>query len=431
MPRSRSLPLTLALGVMVALLCAAPATIQAAPPPQMQGVDIDIAWGAEHTFNGPILALHAGDGSGNLYVVERLGRVYRMADPLKGEAGKKEVFLDLRSTVTGVDGAQGGLLSIAFHPSYRTNKRYFVSYLAKNTDDPSRKFAIVIEERVSDGTKDVGSKAKLLWIRKKTALHNAGHIAFDRAGMLLISTGDDIQDYKLGARHASQNMVSPLGKILRIDVNGPKAQGKAYGIPRDNPWADNRFKGRVYPEIWALGLRNPWRFSVDPQGRVWTAEPGTSNKVKGPPGTKNQEWVTQIVRGGNHGWPFFEGKRQLLPTPPIRPASSMVPRTFAYPREGEGSTAGIGGFVYRGSRIPALRGKYIFADFGRGHVYAIDLVPGSTNLPGTATRAVVGANWKLLAELPNIASLGEDESGEIYICSAEEEGMIAFLIPGS
>ncbi len=410
-----------ALALLLALTLALVAIPMAdAAPPQVPGVDFDEAW-PDTSFKQPILVTHSNDNTGMLYVVERSGRIYRLPKYKRtGPVPKKQVFLDLTSKVAGVKNAQGGLLGVAFHPQFAQNKRLFVSYVLDNREAarPNMKFVLVVAELRSDGTKAVGRGRPLLWIRKKNALHNGGHMAFGPRGKLFVAVGDGAEKPESGAAHNSQNMRSPLGKILRIDVDGPKARGKQYGIPADNPFVGS---GRELPEIWAYGLRNPWRFSFDTQGRLWTAEPGTNPKQPAPPGTKTQEWVLQVIRGGNHGWPFFEGTRQLIQLPPTINRRTLVPRTFAYERVGMGSTAGIGGYVYRGSKLPGLRGKYIFADFGRGHVYALDL-NGSGN-------AIRGTNLSLVAEVDSIGSLGEDQDGELYVCSTLDDGMVIALLP--
>lgn len=417
------LPRFVAVAALAALATLLTFSSAQAGPPELPGVEMDEAW-ADLTFKDPILVTHAKDGSGYVYIVERHGRVLRIKKwDRKGPVPKPTTFLDLRSQVTGVTNAQGGLLGLAFHPQFKTNKRFFVSYLRTNTERNAgaNKFIYVIAEYQAAGEKANPRGRALLGIRKTTGLHQAGGLGFGPDGMLYIGVGDNAEKPFSGAAHVSQNVRSPLGKILRIDVDGPKSPGKQYGIPKDNPWPNT--PQRVLPELWGYGMRNPWRFSWDDQGRMWTVEPGTSSKVKGPPGSKTQEWVQQIVRGGNHGWPFFEGKRQLVATPPTVNPRSFVPKAFAYEREGTQSTAGIGGYQYRGKAIPSMRGKYVFADYGRGAVYTLDLV-GS----GAATR---GTNWRLAGGMDSITSLGEDEDGEIYICSVTDEGMIWMLLPAS
>ncbi|MDJ0974012.1 MAG: PQQ-dependent sugar dehydrogenase [Planctomycetota bacterium] len=409
---------------LLALAFAAPAALVPAGeagPPEMKGYTVDDAW-PEITFSQPVLVTHAKDGSGNVYVAERPGRIMRLPKwDRKASSVRPTVFLDIRTRVTGVTNAQGGLLGVAFHPQYRSNKRFFVSYLAANTQprDPANKFIFVVEEYRSDGSKAIPRGRPLLGIRKSTGLHNAGGIAFGPDGKLYIGVGDNIDKPGSGAAHVSQNVRSPLGKILRIDVDAKPAPGKQYAVPADNPWPNT--PRQVLPEIWAYGVRNPWRFSWDAQGRMFVVEPGTSARQPAPPGTRTQEWVQQIVRGQNHGWPYFEGKRQLVPLPPNIRRNQLVPKAFAYEREGTESTAGVGGYFYRGTRHPQLRGKYIFADYGRGAVYVLDIVGSGMNARGT--------NFRLLTELPSIGSLGEDEDGDIYICSTEDDGWVAMLMP--
>ncbi len=400
----------------VLLLVTLGAAAALAGPEPMPGVGLDEAW-PDLTFVEPLQVTHAGDGSNMLYVVERAGRVLRLPRYTgQGAVPKPQVFLDMRKVVGGLD-SQGGLLCIAFHPKYRQNRKFYACYVDENAH-PKLRYRMLVAELTSDAAKArLGTLRVLLEVRKEHASHNGGCITFGPDGMLYISTGDDRQDPMLGAAHASQQPRSPLGKILRIDVDSRTGR-KQYGIPADNPWAKK--PDRALPEMWAFGMRNPWRMSFDGRGRLWTVEPGTSPEFAKKQGGTSREWVTQIKRGGNHGWPYYEGKRKISEPPGWAKRMGLVPKTFEYLNEGGRRMAGIGGFVYRGTRVPELFGKYVFGDFKTEEVYAIDLVASDGKIDGR--------NWRKLGDVVELASLGEDEQGELYFCSNSQDGYIVTLV---
>jgi glucose/arabinose dehydrogenase len=387
-----------------------PARPALAGPPQMPSVQLIEAW-PEVEFKEPIYVTHAKDGSDMLYVVEQPGRIHRIKKYRGvGDVPRPSLFLDLRSQVYAR--SQGGLLCMACHPDFARNRLFYVSYLAENpTPGPQdRKFKLVIAEYRSAGAQaDPASRRVVLEIAKKTAQHQAGGLAFGPDGNLYISVGDGNESKNDADEHA-QNAASWLGKILCIDPGG-RSGGKGYAIPQVNPWRNAG--GGVLPEIWAFGLRNPWRFCWDERGRMWATEPGTT-------GPESREWVTQVVRGGNHGWPYLEGNRVLKPPPRSK---KIVPRTFEMPRgAGGGSSAGVGGFVYRGDRCKALRGRYVFGDYMRGEAYALQLVDQGGG-------RIVGGEFLTIGNCPDIASFGEDEQGELYLCSNGDLGLVFTVAP--
>lgn len=405
--RARSLSSVLCLPLFAfvagALLLAAPGA--AADPTPMPGVELVDAWpGVE--FSEPLDVAAPQDGSNLIFVVEQKGRIqairkYRGA----GAVPRPQQFLDIRSKVLAR--AQGGLLSMAFHPKYATNRRFYVCYTAKNTaaGPGGLAFKLVVSEFRGQGARaDASSERVLLQVPKANLAHQAGGLGFGPDGMLYISVGDAHE------KDAAQTPRSYYGKILRIDPVA-RTGNLPYGIPKGNPWPS--VKG-VHPEIWAFGFRNPWRFGWDLQGRMFAMEPGTD-------GPQSREWVVQVKYGANHGWPYMEGTRQLK-----RPAKpqKFVPPTFEYVRGSKDSTAGVGGSVYRGDRIKGLRGKYVFGDYMLGEVYCIDL---TTQGSGKDAR-VVGRNHRKLGDVPAFAGLGQDAQGEMYFCS-NELGMVLTLAP--
>jgi glucose/arabinose dehydrogenase len=388
MPKRYALPLV----ALVAALALLPlAGVQAAP-----AVGFVPAWPGVK-FTNPLGVVSAKDGTGALYVLEQAGTIQRVVGQL-GAPVQPTVFLDITAKV--FPRLQGGILGLAFHPAYAQNGRLFVCYVAE-TGNPQLPFKIVLSEFKGAGTAcDPRTERVLLEIPKTLALHNGGCVAFGPDGKLYMSTGDNAKQKE--ALQTSQNPASLLGKILRLDVDRA-SPGLAYGIPADNPWA--AAGGGVRPEIWAYGMRNPWRFSFDAKGVLWTGEPGTK-------GAECREWVMAVQRGQNHGWPFFQGTQPAEPVPPNLAGTPFVKPAFEYRRpDPEGQTAIIGGVVYRGSRVPALRGLYVFSDYGLGQIMSLDLSTGR------------GRDLQVLGKLARIASIDEDDRGELYL-SGHEDGII-------
>jgi glucose/arabinose dehydrogenase len=335
------------------------------PPPQVRATELarfDAALG---------LAARAGDD--NLYVAEQGGRVRAVRQGQTDAA----VVLDVSAEVSS--GGERGLLGLAFSPD---GSRLYVNYTDREGDTR------VVEYAFAGGRADAGSRRLLLTVEQPFANHNGGHLAFGPDGMLYIGLGDgggggDPMDN-------GQRLDTLLGKILRID---PRAGGgQPYTVPPDNP-----FVGRdgARPEIWAYGLRNPWRFSFDRAGgTLWIGDVGQNSREevdRAGPGSKG---------GENYGWNRFEGSRPFQGRAP----GNHVPPVYDY-GTGNGNCAVTGGFVYRGQRIPGLRGRYVFGDYCRGEVLA--LVPD-----GNAMRAVA-----IGPRLRNLASFGEDGAGELYVIS--------------
>lgn len=322
----------------------------------------------------PVFVTHAGDSSGRLFVVEQAGRIRIF----QGGALLSSAFLDIRPLVTA--GGERGLLSVAFHPDYRNNRRFFVNYTASR---PNLK-TIIAEYQTSPSNPNVANSNErvLLTIDQPFDNHNGGQLQFGPDGYLYIGMGDggsggDPQD-------VSQNLNSLLGKVLRIDVDGIQP----YANPPDNPFVNAN--GR--DEIWAYGLRNPWRFSFDRvNGRLILADVGQNTL----------EEVDLVTRGGNYGWRIMEGTRCFSPSSGCNMAGLILPINDY------GRSLGVsvtGGYVYRGSQFPELAGVYIFADFDSSRIWGL----AETNR-GTWVRT------EYLRPNFNISSFGEDEAGEIYV----------------
>jgi glucose/arabinose dehydrogenase len=384
---------------------------EAAPPP-FEGAKAVEAW-PDVAFGEPIALAHANDGTDMLYVLEQPGTLkrlpkYRGAGPVP----QPEVVLDLKATGKIYAQGQGGALGLAFHPRHAQNGRFYVSYLSKN-QHPTDLFKLVVSEfRMANGATSPATERVVLEVAKTSANHQAGGLGFGPDGKLYVGVGDNASPADREGN--AQNPAVLLGKILRIDVDDPPV-GKAYGTA-DNPWPNSP---GVRPEIWAYGFRNPWRFAWDADGNMFVGEPGS----KGP---KCREWVTQVLRGENHGWPFMEGNTRNPDRTdmPVGGNVKFVPRMFDYGREDpESGSCAIGGQVYRGDRIKGLRGKYVFCDYMLEEVYALDLARQG--------RTFTGSNWRKVAAIKAV-SIDTDAQGELYFCvneKADSGGTVMTLAP--
>jgi glucose/arabinose dehydrogenase len=319
-------------------------------------------------------------------------------------ATQSRLFLDLSDRVTPftAPGAnEQGLLGLAMHPNFKENGQFFVSYTAKDDDR-----SVVSRFRVSKddpNRADPKSEEILMEIPQPFKNHNGGPIEFGPDGYLYVAMGDG--GFRNDPELNGQDLSSLLGKILRIDVDHP-ADGKPYGIPKDNPFVS--VEGAC-PEIYAYGLRNPWRMAFDSKtGKLWL----------GDVGQELWEEVNVIEKGGNYGWSMREGAYSFgnQPQPKSGPAKTIDP-VWAYDH-GVGKSI-TGGRVYRGSKAPELVGKYIFADYVSGGIWALTYDEAS----GKVTRSdlVVASGIPVLA-------FGEDADGEVYymIDSAKDANIYRF-----
>ncbi len=324
-------------------------------------------------LSNPVYVTHASDGSGLLFIVEQPGRIRIV----QNGSLLSVPFLDIASRVTS--GGEMGLLSVAFHPDYRSNRRFFVNYTARR---PTLK-TIIAEYRTSTNPLIADPNEKvILTIDQPFSNHNGGQLQFGPDGYLYIGMGDggsggDPQGH-------GQNRNSLLGKLLRIDVDS----GSPYVSPLDNPFAG----GGGAPEIWAYGLRNPWRFSFDrANGRIFLADVGQNT----------YEEIDIVERSGNYGWNIMEGAHCFSP------ATGCSAAGLVLPIDEYDHTLGVsvtGGYVYRGSQYPSLVGTYLFGDYGSSRIWGL-----KESNRGTWSRS------ELLNAGFSISSFGEDEGGEIYV----------------
>jgi glucose/arabinose dehydrogenase len=300
------------------------------------------------------------------------------------DAKESSVFLDIRHKVDYHEDERG-LLGLAFHPDFKRNGFFFINYTAANPLRTVIERYKISEENPNQG--DPQSAEALLEINQPYANHNGGQVSFGPEGYLYVAVGDG---GSAGDPHEhGQNLKSLLGKILRIDVNAPDTS-KKYTIPADNPFTGNTFGYRE--EIYAYGLRNPWRFSWDREGRLWVADVG-QNRL---------EEINIVEKGKNYGWNIMEGSLCFRPREGCNTHDLEMPVAEYDHSEGLSIT---GGFVYEGSRIPPLFGSYIYADYVTGRFWALKYENN---------------NWKpteILKTDLNISSFGKDFKNELYICS--------------
>lgn len=339
----------------------------------------------------PVGLYHAGDGSGRLFIIEQDGtiRILKQGRLL----GKP--FLDIRDRV--ISGGEMGLLGLAFHPHFSENHRFFVNYTSRS----GGLHTVISEFKVGDHSDEADRRSEriLLTIPQPYSNHNGGSIVFGPDGALYIGMGDG------GAGNDphghGQNLATLLGKMLRMDVDRA-GDGKPYGIPQDNPF---RGRKKAAPEVWAYGLRNPWRFSFDPvTGLLYAGDVGQSAR----------EEIDVIRKGKNYGWNIMEG---TICTPAVNARcnkSGFEQPILDYPRSV--GTVVIGGYVYRGRAVPNLCGVYLYADYGSGGIFGLRYDGRS-----------VTDHRTILETRRRISALGEDEQRELYI--VDHRGEILKIVP--
>jgi glucose/arabinose dehydrogenase len=333
------------------------------------------------SFDQPVFLTYSPDGTNRIFVVERTGKI--MVFNNNSAIKKASVFLDISNKIES-GGMEQGLLGLAFHPDFKKNGFFFLNYIAPNPD------RTVISRFQANTGKPLNSTEKvILEINQPYANHNGGMIAFGPDRYLYIGTGDGGSGGD--PQGNGQNTNTLLGKILRIDIN--KSSGtNNYVIPADNPFA---VKKNMRPEIWATGMRNPWRFSFDSvSGQLWVADVG-----------QNQyEEVDLVEKGKNYGWNTMEGFH-CFNISECDKAGFALPLVEYDHRQGISIT---GGYVYRGKLNQKLTGTYIYGDYGSGKIWS--LRKNDTQ----AGKKVYNSSLIIDSEL-NISSFGTDQFNELYI----------------
>jgi glucose/arabinose dehydrogenase len=368
------------LGLLLTSCDPKPLDDPAAPPPGGSAqIKTAVAF-PNLTFRRPVDLQQPADNTNRLFVVEQEGIIsVFLRSP---DVTTKKVFMDISARVDD-SGNEMGLLGLAFHPDYKNNGFFYVNYTASS---PRRTIVSRFKVSADPDRADETSEVLILTFDQPYSNHNGGQVAFGPDGFLYIAIGDggsagDPQNH-------GQNRATLLGSIARIDVNTTGA-GTNYGIPAGNPFKGNTSGYRE--EIFAYGLRNPWRMSFDAvTGQLWTGDVGQNA----------YEEIDIIENGGNYGWRPMEGKHCYVSN--CNQSGLKLP-VWEYPRsEGVSIT---GGFVYRGTLLPSLKGKYIYGDYGSQKIWALDF----TNLNNPANEELVVASFP-------VASFGVDIDNELYIC---------------
>ncbi len=339
-------------------------------------------------FRSPVYVT-SPPGDSRLFVVEQAGRIRIV----KNGQTLPEPFLDIASSVRS--GGERGLLSMAFHPDYRANGWFFVNYTDRNGDTHVERFKVTANPDVADPL----SFRLILKVDQPYANHNGGLVMFGPDGMLYIGMGDGGNGGD--PRGNGQNSHALLGKMLRINVS----RAEPYTIPVGNPFADGKDGA---PEVWATGLRNPWRFAFDRgAGTLYIADVGQDRM--------EEVDVAPATRAGiNYGWNIMEGDNCYRLSSCNRDNLEMPVLTYSHT---EGVCSVIGGFVYRGRRVPQITGHYFYSDYCRSWLRSFRYRDGVAGDRRT---------WDI-DDIGHVVSFGEDSSGEMYIVA--ENGKI-FRIAG-
>lgn len=333
------------------------------------------------SFTRPVDFQSPNDGTNSVFVVEQEGIISVFDnDP---DVTEKTIFLDISNQVDDRSNEEG-LLGLAFHPNYKENGFFYLNYTVSSSETYISRFTV---DPSNPNKADPNSELVILKYDQPYGNHNGGQVTFGPDGFLYISVGDGGSGGD--PKGHGQNAETLLGTILRIDVD-KQENGNNYSIPADNPFINSSTKRK---EIFAYGLRNPWRISFDSEtGRLWCADVGQNA----------YEEVDIITKGGNYGWNDMEGLHSYKSgkdSPDyIAPVLEIAQST--------GDKSITGGYVYRGSHLPSLIGKYIFADYVSGRIYAL-----SGNTDGSFTNEI------LIDQYQNISAFGLDKDKELYMCA--------------
>lgn len=328
-----------------------------------------------------------GEASGRWFIADQHGIVKSFLVGADGKASDV-VSTDLKDRVHQGEGLdERGLLGLALHPRFPEDPRLFVGYTHDEGGTKSQVSSFVVKA----GKLDTAHETRILQLTQPYSNHNGGHLAFGPDGLLYIGFGDGGSGGDpLGN---GQKLETLLGKMLRIDVDVSGESERPYGIPKDNPFVG----GGGLPEIYATGLRNPWRYSFDRQnGELWVGDVGQDV----------WEEIDVVVKGGNYGWSVREGFRCYPPDASDCTKDGLIDPVTVYQHPDANQHRSVtGGFVYRGSTLPDLVGSYVFADYVTGEIWAL---PQSQRETGHKAEALLESGL-------NVSSFAEDEAGELYV----------------
>ena len=340
-----------------------------------------------------VLEIIAVPGQEQLLMVEDKGKVWSVPD--HADTSEKNLVIDVAKLHTDLTHVYG----VAFHPNYRDNRQIFLTYTLTSGLEDGTKLSRFKLSSMSPLTIDPSSEEVMLtWL---SGGHNGANLRFGRDGMLYISTGDGEVPAPPDPRHTGQDINDLLSSILRIDVDHP-SEGKLYSVPSDNPFVG---KANARPEVWAFGLRNPWKMAFDEKDRLWC----------GDVGWELWEMIHLVKRGSNHGWSAMEATQTVTP----KLASPLAPITPPVIAHSHAEAASItGGFVYRGQRLPELRGAYVYGDYETGKIWAL------WHDGEKITR------HEEIADTPHkIVTFGETKDGELYYANWANPTTLHQLIP--
>ncbi len=361
--------------------------------------DVPLPVGVERAFpnvifDRPIVVTHANDGTNRVFVAEQEGIIKVM--PNDQDVEDATVFLDIDERCVYKDNQnEEGLLGFAFHPKFKENGQLFVYYTTASAEHTSVISRFTVSQE-NPNVVDAASEEEIMRIPQPYWNHNGGTICFGPDGYLYVALGDGGSGNDPEGN--GQNLTTVLGAILRIDVD-KKADGRNYAIPADNPFIGQTVPGRggrklpVREEIYAYGLRNVWRMAFDRvDGTLWAADVGQNL----------WEEINVIEKGGNYGWNVREAKHWFRPDGNDQDRTDLIDPVWEYHHSiGKSIT---GGCVYRGSRVPQLVGKYVYADYVTGLLWALDY----DKLSGKVV------NYSLTGEKQPVMTFGDDEAGDVY-----------------
>lgn len=373
---------TLALLILTASSLLAAPRIKITPTFEKQNIKLPVA-----------LAIPP-DGSDRLFLVQQFGKITIL--PKDRSSSEEITFLDVTDRPLIDQQFEEGLLGLAFHPNYAKNRKFYIYY---SLQDPKHTRVSEMQTSTDDPNKaDLSTERVLLEVPQPFWNHNSGNILFGPDGYLYISIGDGGKAND--PQRFSQNTFVYNGKILRIDVDA-RAGNRPYGLPDDNPFLN---KPGHHPEIFALGLRNPWGLSFHPEtNQLWAADVGQGA----------YEEINIITNGGNYGWSFAEATHPANARDD-QPSKDLVFIDPIHEYSREDGISITGGLHYRGTAVPALQGKYLFGDWGFGNIWALDHKNGKTTNSKIFTRPKKQEKFRPTAFV-------EDAKGELLILSHDHK----------